>query len=281
MAAGGTPADRPSDTYVLGTDPAERERLRLQHELWRPAAREAWGRAGLAPGQRVLDLGAGPGFCALELARAVGPTGQVLALELSSAYLLDGQRAAAAAGLNQLELRRHDLSSEILAESGFDLAWCRWVAMFLPAVKPLVETLAAALRPGGQVVLHEYIHWDSFGLHPHGPALGRFGAACQASFRASGADPDVNRRLPALLAARGFRIDELRPLLLLGQPGDPVAAWIERFVATYGPELVRQGHWSAAEAEAGAAEITAAHQTPGAFWVAPTVMELRATRLQP
>ncbi|MCP9916272.1 methyltransferase domain-containing protein [Cyanobium sp. ATX 6F1] len=281
MAAGGTPAERPSDTYVLGTDPAERERLRLQHELWLPAAREAWGRAGLAPGQRVLDLGAGPGFCALELARAVGPTGKVLALELSAAYVQAGQRAAAAAGLEQLELRRHDLNREALAETGFDLAWCRWLAMFLPAVEPLVETLAGALRPGAQVVLHEYIHWDSFGLHPHGPALGRFGAACQASFRASGADPDVNRRLPALLAARGFRIEELRPLLLLGQPWDPVAAWIERFVAIYGPELVRQGHWSAAEAEAAAAEITAAHQTPGAFWVAPTVMELRATRLDP
>ncbi len=281
MASGGTPAGRPGDTYVLGTDPLERERLRLQHELWLPAAREAWHRAGLGPGQRVLDLGAGPGFVALELARAVGPAGKVLALELSSAYVLDGQRAAAAAGLEQLELRRHDLSRDALAETGFDLAWCRWLAMFLPRVEPLVETVAQALRPGGQVVLHEYIHWDSFGLHPHGPALGRFGAACQASFRASGGDPDVNRRLPALLAERGFRLEELRPLLLLGRPGDPVAAWIERFVAIYGPELVRQGLWSVAEAEAAAAEICAAYRTPGAFWVAPTVMELRATRWQP
>ena len=62
------------DAYVLGTQSHELERLQLQHSLWRPAAEEAWDRAGLSPGQRVLDLGAGPGFAAVDLARRVGRT---------------------------------------------------------------------------------------------------------------------------------------------------------------------------------------------------------------
>jgi SAM-dependent methyltransferase len=271
----------PADTYVLGTEAAELERLRLQHELWRPAAAEAWRRAGLAPGQRVLDLGAGPGFAALDLARAVGPGGRVLALELSDTYLTAAGMAAAAAELPQLELRRHDLRADPLPEESFDLVWCRWVAMFLPAVEPLLDGLAARLAPGARLVLHEYIHWSSFGLHPHGAAVGRFGLATQESFRAAGGDPDVNRRLPSLLAARGFRIDELRPLAVIGRPGDPVAGWMERFVRIYGSELIRQGRWSEAEAEAAAVEIAAAGRDPGACWMGPTVLEVQATRWDP
>ena len=89
------PADQP---YVLGTHGEELERLRFQHELWRPLAEAAWERADLRAGERVLDLGAGPGFAAMDLARRVGPQGQVLALEHSPAYVTAGRRLAAEAG---------------------------------------------------------------------------------------------------------------------------------------------------------------------------------------
>jgi hypothetical protein len=41
--------------YILGTHDEELKRLRFQHDLWLPAARAAWQRAGLKPGMRVLD----------------------------------------------------------------------------------------------------------------------------------------------------------------------------------------------------------------------------------
>lgn len=121
-----------SRSYVLGTDLAEIERLRLQHDLWLPAARAAWQGAGLKAGSKVLDLGAGPGFCSLELARAVGPSGRVLGLELSEPYGDLARQAAAAEGLSQLEIRQHDLLAAPIAERGFDLVWCRWVAICRP-----------------------------------------------------------------------------------------------------------------------------------------------------
>ncbi len=270
-----------ADTYVLGTDALELERLRLQHELWLPAVRDGCQAAGLAAAERVLDLGAGPGFVSLELARQVGPSGRVLGLELSPTYVEAARRAAAAAGLAQLEFRRHDLRSDPLPQEPFDLVWCRWVAMFLPAVEPLLDQLAGLLEPGGRLLIHEYIHWSSFGLHPRGEAVRRFADASLASFRAAGGDTDINRRLPSLLAARGFRLEALRPLAVVGRPGEGVADWLERFVLIYGRELIRQGRWSEAEAAAAAAEIAAAHQDPGACWMGPTLLELRATRWEP
>ncbi|QEY32693.1 methyltransferase domain-containing protein [Synechococcus sp. RSCCF101] len=265
-----------NDTYVLGTHAEERERLRQQSELWLPSAQAAWHRAGLKEGCRVLDLGAGAGDCSLELARAVGPSGHVLALEKSAAYVQEAQ-AVAARHAPWLEVRQHDLAIDAPVPAGFDLAWSRWVAMFLPRLEPLLDLLGRSLRPGGRFVAHEYVHWASFALHPHGEAIAAFGAASMASFRASGGDPNVNRRLPDRLAERGFRIDELRPLPVLGRGGDPWARWLERFVRIYGRELIRQGHWSAEQASQAEEEMQAARSMPGSYWVGPTVLELHAT----
>jgi SAM-dependent methyltransferase len=267
-----------SSDYILGTHREELERLRFQHELWRPQAQAAWGRAGISTGQRLLDLGAGPGFAALDLARLVGAEGRVLALERSAVYVAEGQALARAEALPQLELREHNLLQDPWPAEAFDLVWCRWLAMFLPDLEPLLTGLDASVVPGGQLLLHEYLHWDTFALHPHGRAIARFGQACQRSFREAGGDPDVNRRLPSLLAARGWRIEELRPLPVLGCQSSMAARWMERFVAVYGPQLQQLGLWSRAEAAEAEEEILAAAKDPGSYWVGPTLLELRARR---
>lgn len=269
--------------YVLGTAPPELERLRFQHQLWQPLVEQAWRRAGLRNGQRALDVGAGPGFVAQDLARWLGPAGRVLALERSPAYVAAGQAMAQAAGLSQLELRQHDLLTDPWptgpadqSDAGFELIWCRWVAMFLPQLEPLLAGLQRAIAPEGQLLLHEYMHWDTFGLHPHGAAIARFGKACQLSFLQSGGDPDVNRRLPSLLAARGWRIEQLQPLPVVGGTGSMAAQWMERFVLVYGSQLQRLGLWSEADQEQLQQEMALARCDPGSYWVGPTVLELRA-----
>lgn len=237
----------------------------------------------------MLDLGAGPGFCALDLARIVGPGGRVLALERSGSYVAAARRLAAQEGFRQLEVRAMDLggpaatdarghSAPGLGTGGFDLAWCRWLAMFLPRLEPLLDLVATSLRPGGVLVAHEYVHWNTFGLHPDGAAIARFRDAANASFRGAGGDPDVNRRLPGLLAARGFGIEELQPLPVVGRGGDPWARWLERFVTLYGKELIRQGHWTEEDAAAADKAMARARLDTGAYWVGPTVLALRARR---
>jgi SAM-dependent methyltransferase len=178
-----------------------------------------------------------------------------------------------------LRFRQHDLQQHPLElEQGFDLAWCRWVAMFLHDLEPLVVQLEQALRPGGVAVFHEYVHWSTFGLYPNGAILQRFAAGVLSSFQASGGDADVNRRLPSLLAARGFLIEEVRPLASMGGPGSWVAQWLEPFVRVYGRRLQDMGLWSAAEASEADAAMAAARRDPGSLWVGPTVLELLARR---
>ena len=98
-----------SSSYLLGTHADELERLRFQNQLWQPTAQAAWTRVGLQPGQRVLDVGAGPGFAAQDLARRVGANGRVLGLERSAVYVEAGRHLADRMVLPQLELRPFDL----------------------------------------------------------------------------------------------------------------------------------------------------------------------------
>jgi SAM-dependent methyltransferase len=198
-------------------------------------------------------------------------------LEKSSVYVEEARASAQRQRLPWLQVKRHDLSADSLSMGQFDLAWSRWVAMFLPDLDPLLELLEKSLRPGGHFVAHEYVHWETFALHPNGKAVARFSEAVISSFHAAGGEPNVNRRLPSLLAERGFAIHELRPLPVLGRCGDPWAQWLERFVEIYGKELIRQGCWSEAEAAEAELEINVARVDPGSYWVGPTVLELQAS----
>src|SRR6185436_11078143 len=80
---------RPADTedYVLGTGSDEAVRLGLQHRLWSAATHILWERAGIQPGQTVLDIGSGPGHASLDLAQIVGPAGRVIAVDESATFL--------------------------------------------------------------------------------------------------------------------------------------------------------------------------------------------------
>ena len=73
--------------YVLGTHDEELVRLGLQHRVWRPIVLDCWQRVSITVGKCVLDLGAGPGYAALDLADIVGPSGEVVALERSGNFV--------------------------------------------------------------------------------------------------------------------------------------------------------------------------------------------------
>src|ERR1700681_1424591 len=116
--------------YVLGTHDEEILRLGLQHRVWRSVVLECWQKAGIIVGSRVLDVGAGPGYAAVDLAEIVGPTGEVGALERSGKCVRAMEQACRATWLANVQIYELAMTSDNLPKADYDFSWCRWVLSF-------------------------------------------------------------------------------------------------------------------------------------------------------
>jgi SAM-dependent methyltransferase len=234
--------------YVLGTQDEEIERLGLQHRVWRARMLDGWARAGIGPGQSVLDIGAGPGFATSDLAEIVGASGKVLAFERSSRFLSALQARATRLGLHNVEAREHDVAQAPLGDDIADAAWCRWVLSFVADPAATVRHIAQALRPGGLAIFHEYADYGAWQMMPPHPDVDRFRALVMQSWRDNGGEPDVALHLPRLLNEAGMEVVEARPLIQIVRRGDFAWAWPAAFMAVNAARLQDLGYATAEEA---------------------------------
>ncbi|HEX8623414.1 MAG TPA: methyltransferase domain-containing protein [Allosphingosinicella sp.] len=262
--------------YVLGTHDEEVERLGLQHRVWRPHMLDAFRRAGIGPGATVVDVGAGPGFASMDLAEIVGPSGRVLAVERSRRFLDSLVERARRLGLAHVEAIEQDVSESGLGEAVADASWCRWVLSFVADPLRTVGHVAAALKPGGRAVFHEYLDYAAWRTLPPDPDVERFRTLVMKSWREAGGEPDVALHLPGWLAEAGLEIVEMRPLVHLVRKGDFIWEWPASFMASGAGRLAALGYVDAEEAERLA---TALDRLPEGSWMTtPLVLEVIARK---
>lgn len=269
-------AETPGD-YVLGTHDAEIARLGLQHRAWRETALGAWRRAGLRAGMRVVDAGAGPGFATFDLAELVGRTGEVIAIERSPRFVEVLRREVERRQLAQVTVLEGDLM-DLDPVPECDLAWCRWVAAFVPSVPKLARWLAGSVKPGGRFVSHEYVDYASWRFAPLRPRLQEFVIEVLASWRASGGEPDIAQALAGELANGGFEVVGTRPHVFTTTPGELIWRWPSAFIATHAERLRELGRVSGAWVEEVLSELDAAEADPRSVMITPLVLEIIAER---
>ncbi|HET9641003.1 MAG TPA: methyltransferase domain-containing protein [Allosphingosinicella sp.] len=262
--------------YVLGTSDAEVERLGLQHRVWRPYMLDAFRRAGIAPGATVVDVGAGPGFAATDLAEIVGTAGRVVALERSRRFLDVIDERARRLGLANIEAREQDVAEAGSGQGFADASWCRWVLSFVGDAPRTVAHIAAALKPGGRAIFHEYADYGAWRTLPPDPDVERFRNLVMQSWRDAGGEPDIGLRLPDCLAEEGLEILEMRPLVHVVRKGDFIWEWPAAFMASGARRLAELGYVEADEAERLG---TALDRLPAGSWMTtPLVLEVIARK---
>jgi ubiquinone/menaquinone biosynthesis C-methylase UbiE len=271
--------------YVLGTGADELERLGIQHRLWSDAAHEAWKMAGIAPGQRVLDIGCGPGYACFDLAMMVGHTGEVVGIDESAGFVGYLGEQAERRGLPWLRGVTGDVQAmgtlpEVAAGGGkgFDLAYARWVLCFVKDPSAVIEGATRLVRPGGAMVIHDYFNYESMTMAPRSAAWAEAVSATAKSWRERGGDPDVMGRVPGMLVERGWRIESLRVHQRIARGHEAMFTWPDTWWRTYTPKLVQMGLVSQATCDRLMADLDAVRRDPGRFVVCPPVFEVIARR---
>jgi len=148
------PKSRRSADYPLGNTDAEYERLIRHAARVAPVTERFFREAGIAPGQRVLDLGSGVGDVAMLAARLVGPSGQVVAIERDPKSIAKASARVTEAGFHNVSFNESNVN-EILDEKPFDAAVGRFILMYLPDPVATLRSISQVVRPGGVFVFQE------------------------------------------------------------------------------------------------------------------------------
>jgi SAM-dependent methyltransferase len=261
-------------SYVLGNDESEVERLGFQHRAWGEQAFALWDRVGFGRGQTILDLGCGPGFTTLDLAHIVGPTGRVIAVDASESFIARLREQVHVRGLDNVECHVATVEELELAPESLDGAFTRWLFCFLPDPESLVTRVAQALRPGGVFAVQDYYNGQSQSVAPRSEAIDRALSAMGAWWRSKGGDPDVAGRLPGLFAAAGLDVREILPHVRAGRPGSLVWDWMETAIESHIEAIVADGLLTSEEREAFEGDWARRRADPNSFFCSPPVIDV-------
>lgn len=152
----------------MGFDPVQYKRTTRQQ--WEDAA-EAWDRwgptleawlatatetmldaAGIGEGSHVLDVAAGAGGQTIAAARRAGRRGRVVATDISPTILTYAAKAAAEAGLTNVETVEADGETlDWAAPEAFDAVISRLGLIYFPDQQAALRGMHRALRPGGRI----------------------------------------------------------------------------------------------------------------------------------
>lgn len=121
--------------------------------FWDRYGRRTVERMVLRRGATVLDVCCGTGASALPAAKAAGPDGRVIGVDLAEELLKLGRAKAHAAGLHNIELRRADMTDLGFPDRCFDAVICVFGIFFVPDMEAQVAELWRMVQPGGQLAI--------------------------------------------------------------------------------------------------------------------------------
>jgi SAM-dependent methyltransferase len=147
-------ADDPLKSQLRGTwESAAPGWARWEHAFARGLAEATEALIDMAdvrPGMRVLDVACGAGSQSIQAARRAGPSGSVVASDISGTMLEHVRRNAAGAGLGNIETLECAADELDRAPGPFDAAICRLGLMLFPSPRAALEAVRSVLRPGAR-----------------------------------------------------------------------------------------------------------------------------------
>jgi SAM-dependent methyltransferase len=175
----------------------------LRSHRWRTAENSAaYLLPSLQPGQRMLDVGCGPGTITLDLARRVAP-GHVTGIDASPDVVADAEAQRVEEAVENVDYSVGDVYSLAHGDASFDVVHAHQVLQHLSdPVKALAE-MRRVLKPGGVLAVRDS-DYGAFTWSPPEPGLARWLALYHEITARNGAEADAGRFLLGWVRSAGF-----------------------------------------------------------------------------
>ncbi len=202
----------------------------------------------LQPGERVLDVGCGPGLLAHEMAAVVGAGGHVLGIDNSPAMLDLATRRCD--GLSNTTIADADVMDLPAASESLDALTCTQLLLLIEDVAGALQEFCRVLKPGGRIAIVE-TDWRSAVLNTFDKDL------THRMFEAwddMAVNPNLPARLAPLLDAAGFQISAVDAIPVLNTDYGP-DVFSYNFVNGLGRQAAERNAVTAAEANVWIADL--------------------------
>ena len=206
-------------TYTTA-DVAEQRRVVIDH-------------LALRPGEDVLDIGAGPGLLACEMAAVVGFDGSVHGIDPSESMrsIARGRRPSEESA--PVTFGTGDANALPFADASFDVVTSTQVYEYVADMEGALAEAHRVLRPGGRLLVLD-TDWDSIVWHSRDSTRMR---RVLAAWDEHLVDPYLPRRLTGLLRSGGFAVSHraVIPLLNTGYDPNTYSAGLIGFISAFVP----------------------------------------------
>ncbi|RJS81763.1 class I SAM-dependent methyltransferase [Candidatus Bathyarchaeota archaeon] len=116
--------------------------------------------AGLKPGQKVLEVGCGPGFFTIPAAKIVGEKGRVYALDVNPVAVETVRRKIKEKGLKNVEVMLADASETGLPDKSIDVSFLFGVIHALDNVDAVMQEMHRVLKAKGVLSIQKSWWWS-------------------------------------------------------------------------------------------------------------------------
>lgn len=158
---------------------------------------------GIAEGARVLDVAAGRGANLFPAARQVGPSGQVIGIDLAEGMVRETGAEIQRRKVAQASMRQMDAEQLDFPDASFDAVLCGFAIFLFPHLEQALAEFFRVLRPGGTLGIS--VARDSDALSRwYGEQLTAYQQRYQFPLRAGGGKGSNYAELPQNLTQAGF-----------------------------------------------------------------------------
>ncbi|MFQ5913096.1 MAG: class I SAM-dependent methyltransferase [Nitrospinota bacterium] len=245
--------------------------------MWSRPTKEALDQLKIGKGWRCLELGCGAGVALEQIARRVGPSGEVLGVDMNPRVIEKTGEALHRSGVHNAGLMVHDVESLGLESGSFDLVYARIFLYHMRNAEAIFQKMVGWVRPGGLVLVQDY---DCSVLRhiPPLPCFDRYEDWFRRAVSLCGAHYTIGRDLVKMFTDAGVEGIEARGDVHVSVSGDPYYDIPAEILNNMRSVVLGQGICQEKEFDHTVAELRAASETAGHCLLQPLLISVWGRR---